>query len=438
MRTKRIHTRFMIVCLMAFVIGAAADEKVQIGELRKMMEQSQKFDRQRVCEYLKKEIPSGTLTEKDLIDLGFSCFRLRKWETGIELLKLVSQFFPQSAKAWSSLGDGYWTVGELPRALVCMEKGLSLAPENGEIKFNILLLKAEIYDEGHGTDQSFQFQEGEITGKTGPYLGQADPGPHPRIFAPGIVSTRGSNEFACTLSPDGRDFYFSRRAPGKENRIMVCRQTDKGWTAPAEACVNPGYANNEPHISHDGQTLYFGTVRPIPPDTPAGHFHTWTCKRTEQGWSTPTYFGPGMFVSTSDAGRVYTTDITGFAGGGLVVYEPRMEGGQSAPRPVFDWAKTWNGRQAHACIDWQERFLIFDSEIDTGLGGSDLFIVFRQEDGSWGQPEHMGEEINSPGHDYGAGLSPDGTFMFYSRHQDIYWINLHAFLKNRHNNKSER
>lgn len=42
---------------------------------------------------------------------------------------------------------------------------------------------------------------------TGPYLGQALPGPDPILFAPGIVSNGLSNR-DITFSPDGREIIF--------------------------------------------------------------------------------------------------------------------------------------------------------------------------------------------------------------------------------------
>jgi hypothetical protein len=47
---------------------------------------------------------------------------------------------------------------------------------------------------------------------SGPYLGQKPPGMAPEVFAPGIVST-AAHEFSCSFTPDGKEFYFTRRDP---------------------------------------------------------------------------------------------------------------------------------------------------------------------------------------------------------------------------------
>ena len=64
-----------------------------------------------------------------------------------------------------------------------------------------------------------------LTGKAA-YLGQTPPGSIPEPFAPGIVSTEDSIEFAGTFSPDGREYYFTSRAPGKFNRLFFTEYKD--------------------------------------------------------------------------------------------------------------------------------------------------------------------------------------------------------------------
>ena len=67
----------------------------------------------------------------------------------------------------------------------------------------------------------------------GPYLGQKPPSAAPEVFAPGVVSTP-AHEFSCSFTPDGNEFYFTRRdATLNTNVIMVARLRDGVWTEPA-------------------------------------------------------------------------------------------------------------------------------------------------------------------------------------------------------------
>ena len=67
-----------------------------------------------------------------------------------------------------------------------------------------------------------QVKPDEFPALQGPYLGQKPPGMTPEIFAPGIVST-AEFEFAGTFSPDGKEYFFTRRPDygGSENRILL-------------------------------------------------------------------------------------------------------------------------------------------------------------------------------------------------------------------------
>ncbi|MFC6978023.1 hypothetical protein [Microbulbifer taiwanensis] len=84
---------------------------------------------------------------------------------------------------------------------------------------------------------------------------------------------------------------------------------------------------------------------------------------------------------------------------------------------------------AHPFIAPDESYLIWDSKRDGGYGGSDLYISFRQEDGSWGPAINMGEKINSDKWDAYASVTPDGKYILFNRgidddndNVDIYWV----------------
>jgi Tol biopolymer transport system component len=61
-----------------------------------------------------------------------------------------------------------------------------------------------------------------------------------------------------------------------------------------------------------------------------------------------------------------------------------------------------------------------------GLGHDDLYVTFKQGDGSWSQPVHMGKEINTEKSENRPYVSPDGKYFFYTSskrgNRDIYWV----------------
>jgi hypothetical protein len=74
------------------------------------------------------------------------------------------------------------------------------------------------------------------------------------------------------------------------------------------------------------------------------------------------------------------------------------------------------------------RFLIFSSARDGK--SADLYVTFPDARGGWGTPINLGPAFNSPYDEYGANLSADGKYLFFTRHTPqgnrIYWVAVSA------------
>lgn len=68
---------------------------------------------------------------------------------------------------------------------------------------------------------------------------------------------------------------------------------------------------------------------------------------------------------------------------------------------------------AHPAISPDGDILYFVSDMPGGLGENDIYKVTK-EDGQWGEPENLGEEINTPGNDLYPYVHNDGTLYFSS------------------------
>ncbi len=58
--------------------------------------------------------------------------------------------------------------------------------------------------------------------------------------------------------------------------------------------------------------------------------------------------------------------------------------------------------------------LYFTSDMDGGLGGTDIYYVVRQSDGSWGDAITMGPNVNTSGDERFPGIDEHGDFYFSS------------------------
>lgn len=265
----------------------------------------------------------------------------------------------------------------------------------------------------------------------GNYFNQTPPADTPVIFAPGIISTEDNAEFFETFSPDGTEFYFTRRTPGGENRILFSKQSNGQWSEPGIASFTSDVWASAPCITPDGGKLFFSSKLPLPGETELSQDgNMWVTERTTSGWSDPRFFGSGMMkMSVSRYGNLFYTDITNDVGdsGYCVLGEKlRLEGGYSDQRQVAIPMETITST-VHPFIAADESYIIFDSGADpNGFGGTDLYISIRDNDGFWSEPQNLGSTVNSKAYDVCGSVSPDGKYLFFSRFiegkSNIYWV----------------
>ncbi len=278
-----------------------------------------------------------------------------------------------------------------------------------QVKFAGVLLSSIFILMGRAQQEDFPVLKG-------PYLGQKPPGKTPELFAPGIVSTKNHREFSGTFSPGGREYYFFRFADGAG--MMVCKLLDEGWTAPKPASFNTEYIDNEPHITPDGQIMYFNSNRPYPgSEGERRPTQIWFMERLGNSWGEPKHLCEGMFANASKLGNIYLNGgITRLVDGKLTPLHKTV-GAMNAP------PDGWK-RGQHSCIAPDESFLIYDSQRIGSEWDSDenLFICFRKGDGTWGESFDLGSRLNLQGGKMLATISPDCRYLFFCNRGDIYWV----------------
>ena len=74
----------------------------------------------------------------------------------------------------------------------------------------------------------------------------------------------------------------------------------------------------------------------------------------------------------------------------------------------------------HPYIAPDERYILFDSQRkDTGRGSNDLYISVREEDGSWGEAQNLGDAVNSEFGDMRPFVTSDGLYLFFASSRPI-------------------
>ncbi len=260
----------------------------------------------------------------------------------------------------------------------------------------------------------------------GPYLGQTPPSLTPKTFAPGIISTEGW-EYGVVFAPNMKELYWVREVNADtdpKQEFVVYEQLNNVWH---ERVISP--RSGTPTLSTDGNTMFFGRSYK---------------ERIGNNWSDAKRLGPDfediriMRVTASEAGTIAIDEATR-EGDGMLRYSRIIDGKREAPIPFPKEINTgqWN---AHPFIAPDESYIMWDGERESGFGSSDLYISFREKDGSWGEAINLGDTVNTEAEEGGPRITPDGKYLFFNRmvlrtdgsgerQSDLYWIDA-SFIQN--------
>lgn len=270
---------------------------------------------------------------------------------------------------------------------------------------------------------------------SGPYLGQQPPGMIAEIFAPGIISTDGS-EINSVFAPDRDEFYFTTWEKETGAKIMVTSQIDGRWTAPEVASFSNHFSDVDPAISHDGMRVFFSTRRPRPGDTETreGGFDMWFADRTGLGWGEEQYLGSvvnsgksQVYPTVTRDGTLYFQAVREEGYGKADIYRSQLIDGVFQTPKNLGPAINSENYEGDVFVAPDESYLVVSIYgRKDGFGEGDLYISFRGLDGSWAPLKNMGSAINSDKRDFCPMVTPDGKYLFFSSKRigegDIFWI----------------
>jgi Tol biopolymer transport system component len=266
------------------------------------------------------------------------------------------------------------------------------------------------------------------------------------LFAPGIVSTGNFEHSSPVFSPDLTEIYWSTII--EENGKTVSRptyymkMTNGVWTKPQIPTFGKKFLYCEnPFISPDGKKLFFAASDTLPPSKRDLYY----VDRVGDDWSDPIELDETVNTidynefspSISKNGTIFFSGFYEKAKYQWGLYYSNLASGKYQ-KPVLMEEK-FNSLQG----DWtpyiapDESYFIFSSFRKGEFGMGDLYICFKEKDGSWGNAINMGDKINTDANERFPNVTPDGKYLFFNStrkiqgadpnspgngYGDIYWV----------------
>lgn len=263
------------------------------------------------------------------------------------------------------------------------------------------------------------------------YFGQTLPGEIPVPFAPEKLNALSPWVAHTDFSPDGTQFFASVGAADYSSaKLYHSKLLNDEWTPFVEPPFLSAFTySNEPVFSADGATLTFTGRRAT------GSLDLWTVSYTNQRWGTPVALPSPINSDAKEFRGSYMSNGTFYFGsqrsGMMQVYKGYEDATQTLVVELVGAPISTNSYDGDPCIAPDGRFLIFYSARD--WKSADLYVSFSDGKGGWGTAIKLGDEFNTSSDEYGAHLSSDGKYLFFTRHtaqgNSIYWVATSAIDK---------
>ena len=255
------------------------------------------------------------------------------------------------------------------------------------------------------------------------------------IFPEADAPTAFTRAYSMTESRDGL-IRGNAKEDGDYTRLWAVRkQEDGSWSEPQTLDFPSRITLTTPSFSAADGTLYYASDADIL-DRGQRDLNIWRVEPTAKGWGEPECLpasindGARNFNPAMDAsGRLYFTPDGYDSIGGHDIFEAALDA------ETGDWVVSMmpdgvNSPKAegHLAVTPDGNRMFFYSHRAPKYGVVDIWTMTRGADGNWQTPNNLGEPVNTAGIDFGAGLSGDGSRLFFSREGELMIIDLEVAL----------
>ncbi len=387
--------------------------------------------------------PYKTSSEKAIrfYEAGLNNYNGQNYAAAEEYLKDAIKIDEKFQNAYLVLAEVYWEQGKYEPAVDYYNMGLLIDPTfypMGFLNKGTLEIKIARYEEALKSFQIFL----ELDTSKSKYTEQARRGvkqakfaiwamKHPVEFEPinlGPNINTKEDEYWPSLSADEKTLVFTRMVHDKDNRrhyqedFYFSTKTDSGWTLAMDA----GYPLNTPDnegaqsISANGKFMVYTVCNR---EGVIGRCDIYYSVKKGNDWTFPQNIGPPINTiyketqpSLSADGRTiyFASDRPGTRGGLDIWMSQQNENGSwQVPVNLGDSINT-PGDEQSPFIHEDGKTLYFSSNYLTGMGGYDIFVARKNENGGWNHVENLGYPINTNEDEVGLIVNAQGDKAYFS------------------------
>jgi hypothetical protein len=270
--------------------------------------------------------------------------------------------------------------------------------------------------------------QGDSIIPAGGYPGQEPPGTTPELFAPAIMTSPQGYHSPISFSPDMREAIW--RPMLNENVIYYSRIESGRWSTPERIGFGEEFDVLDPFFSPDGNRIWFLSFHP---DRPGGseRERIWYAERSSDGWTPPKLIDDCVNAhpthwsfSVSAGGNLYfTSEIAGEEN--QDVYCSKFDGEKYLFPVKLGPQINTDAKEFAPFVSPDESYLLF-CRIGSGTGKSDIYLSFRQPDGTWSEAIALDKPVNSKEHELAPRVSPGGKYLFYISQKEVmngmHWV----------------
>ncbi|MEO7081801.1 MAG: tetratricopeptide repeat protein, partial [Flavobacteriales bacterium] len=394
-----------------------------------------------------------TTTDKKAIkfyESGAECMRLKKWDCAESGLKKAAAADPSFIEPRIYLGEMYEQRGMLKEALAVYGEVVAINPgyfPPATLHLAELEMSQGMYAEARKhfamvqqVDRDAQRKQRAARG-----LANADFAEHamkqpvpfdPINLGPG-VNTKDPEYFPCVTVDDSTLMFTrlikdERSAYGKQEDFFVSHRTADGTWGTAQPITSVNTVDNEGAgtLTPDGRFIVFTKCAGVDGTYGKGLKGMGSCdlfisRRMGDRWTKPENLGAPVNTANwesqpsmgSDGRTLYFIRATKGAGGqkNMDIYVTRLgdDGAFGKPERLGDNVNT-SGQEESVQIHPDGKTLYFSSDGHPGMGGLDIYMSRMQEDGTWGQALNLGYPINTGGDENSLLVSADGRLAYFA------------------------